>query len=183
MTASRIGAHFRLDSAVAVVTGGASGIGRATALALADAGAHVVIADRDQAASEEVASEIIATGSIASPLSVDVADEASVEDLFAEVQRRRGSINVLVNNAGIAIRKPAVELPLADWEKVVAVNMTGVFLCARVAARHMISSGKVGAIGNTASIMGCRAWGCRAWGCREAACIPTSPIRRRKEPS
>ena len=61
---------------------------------------------------------------------------------------------MLVNNAGAAIRKPAVELPLADWDKVVAVNMTGAFLCARAAARHMIAAGKGGAIVNVASIMG-----------------------------
>ena len=65
-----------------------------------------------------------------------------------------GSVDVLVNNAGAAIRKPAVELPQADWDTVVAVNMTGSFLCARAAARHMIAAGKGGAIVNTASIMG-----------------------------
>jgi NAD(P)-dependent dehydrogenase (short-subunit alcohol dehydrogenase family) len=154
MTESRIQAPFRLNSAIAVVTGGASGIGRATALALAEAGAHVVIADRDKSAAEAVASETIATGAVASALAVDVADEAGVEELFNEVLRRQGSIDLLINNAGIAIRRPAVELPLADWEKVVAVNMTGVFLCARIAARHMIASGKGGAIVNVASIMG-----------------------------
>jgi NAD(P)-dependent dehydrogenase (short-subunit alcohol dehydrogenase family) len=64
------------------------------------------------------------------------------------------SVDILINNAGIAIRRPAVELSLADWERVVSVNMTGVFLCARAAARRMIASGRGGAIVNTASIMG-----------------------------
>jgi NAD(P)-dependent dehydrogenase (short-subunit alcohol dehydrogenase family) len=66
----------------------------------------------------------------------------------------QGSVDVLVNNAGTALRKAAVQLPLEDWDKVVAVNMTGVFLCARAAARHMIAAGQGGAIVNMASIMG-----------------------------
>ncbi|WP_158816320.1 SDR family NAD(P)-dependent oxidoreductase [Methylocapsa sp. S129] len=147
-------ALFRLDRSVALVTGGAGGIGRATALALAAAGAKVVVADRDEAASQVVAAEIAEAGGQAVALSVDVASEASIEAVFAEIVKREGAIDILVNNAGIAIRRPAVELALADWDKVVAVNMTGVFLCARVAARCMIAAAKGGAIVNVASIMG-----------------------------
>ena len=143
--------RMRIDGAVAVVTGGARGIGRATALSLADAGARVVIADLDVAASGEVVAE---RGGEIWACQADVAKEDSVDALFDEVVRREGRIDVLVNNAGIAIRRPAVDLALADWEKVVAVNMTGVFLCARSAARHMIAGGRGGAIVNVASIMG-----------------------------
>jgi len=145
---------FRLDGAVAVVTGGANGIGRATVLALAAAGARVAIVDRDAAAAAALAAEIDAAGRPARALAADVSDEADVEALFAEVVAGEGRVDVLVNNAGTALRKPATELPLADWDKVVAVNMTGVFLCARAAARHMIAAGRGGAIVNTASIMG-----------------------------
>ena len=142
---------FGLSGAVAVVTGGGSGIGRAAAGLLAQAGAKVVVADRDVTAAEEVAAEI---GPSAFAVSADISLEADVERLFALAVEHHGHVDILVNNAGIAIRRPSTELALADWERVVAVNMTGVFLCARSAARHMIARGKGGAIVNIASIMG-----------------------------
>jgi NAD(P)-dependent dehydrogenase (short-subunit alcohol dehydrogenase family) len=145
---------MRIDGAVAVVTGGARGIGRATAWSLADAGARIVIADLDVAASGEVVAEVAERGGEIWAHQADIAKEDSVDALYDEVVRREGRIDVLVNNAGIAIRRPAVDLALADWEKVVAVNMTGVFLCARAAARHMIAGGRGGAVVNVASIMG-----------------------------
>jgi NAD(P)-dependent dehydrogenase (short-subunit alcohol dehydrogenase family) len=131
---------FRLDGEVAVVTGGASGIGRTVAAAFADVGAKVVSFD------------VAASGPEA--FQVDVTDEAQVRAAFADVVGRHGRIDVLFNNAGIAIRQPTTELSLDDWNKVVAVNMTGVFLCAREAARHMLAAGRGGRIVNTASIMG-----------------------------
>lgn len=147
-------ARMRMDGRVAVVTGGAHGIGRATALALAALGAKIVITDLDADASEKVVAEIAARGGAAWARSADVTKEDTVDALFAEVARREERIDVLVNSAGIAIRHPAVELTLSDWEKVIAVNMTGVFLCARSAGRHMIAGGRGGAIVNVASIMG-----------------------------
>jgi NAD(P)-dependent dehydrogenase (short-subunit alcohol dehydrogenase family) len=146
------GEKFRLDGAVAVVTGGANGIGRATAMLMAEAGARVVIVDRDGAAAAQLAAELGAERASAIP--ADISAEQDVNDLFRQVAGRHGGVDVLVNNAGAAIRNAAVDLPLADWEKVVAVNMTGVFLCARAAARHMIAAGRGGAVVNTASIMG-----------------------------
>jgi NAD(P)-dependent dehydrogenase (short-subunit alcohol dehydrogenase family) len=133
-------AEFRLDGEVAVVTGGASGIGRTVATALAAVGAHVAIFDLAAEGEDGYA--------------VDVADETQVEASFAKVVGRHGRVDVLFNNAGIAIRRPSTELSLDDWNKVVAVNMTGVFLCARAAARHMLTGGRGGRIVNTASIMG-----------------------------
>jgi NAD(P)-dependent dehydrogenase (short-subunit alcohol dehydrogenase family) len=130
---------FRLDGDVAVVTGGASGIGRAVATAFAAVGATVAIFD-------------VAGGEDVDP--VDVADEAQVEAAFARVVARHGRVDILFNNAGIAIRRPTTELALEEWNRVVAVNMTGVFLCARAAARHMLAAGRGGRIVNTASIMG-----------------------------
>jgi NAD(P)-dependent dehydrogenase (short-subunit alcohol dehydrogenase family) len=132
--------EFRLDGEVAVVTGGASGIGRVVAGAFAAVGAHVAVFD------------LAASGDDAH--AVDVADEAQVAAAFARVMARHGRIDVLFNNAGIAIRQPTTELTIEHWNKVVAVNMTGVFLCAREAARHMLASGRGGRIVNTASIMG-----------------------------
>jgi len=142
-------AQFRLDGKVAVVTGGARGLGRAAAELLAEAGAAVAILDRDAAAGAKTAGEI--AGASFHP--VDVTEEASVEAAMAAVVARHGGIDVLVNNAGIGLRHPAVDHPLADWDKVVAVNLTGVFLCARTAARTMLARGG-GAIVNLASIMG-----------------------------
>jgi NAD(P)-dependent dehydrogenase (short-subunit alcohol dehydrogenase family) len=142
---------FRLDGKVAVVTGGARGIGRATAATLVAAGASVALLDRDGEAAEPAAR---ALGNAASAYAVDVGDEASVEAAMAAVVKRHGGMDVLVNGAGISLRHPALDHPLADWEKVVAVNMTGVFLCARAAARHMRARNNNGAIVNIASTMG-----------------------------
>jgi NAD(P)-dependent dehydrogenase (short-subunit alcohol dehydrogenase family) len=142
---------FRLDGQLAVVTGGGSGIGRATALAFAKVGAHVVVADIDQATAEKVAGDIAASGGNARPYQLDVTDEAAVERCFAAAAGD-GRIDVLVNSAGVSLRRPALELPLADWERVNAVNVTGSFLCARAAARRMRDGG--GSIVNIASVLG-----------------------------
>lgn len=141
--------RFRLDDQIAVITGGARGIGRATAELFAAAGAKLVLADRDGA---EAARTAAAIGHGAEAQALDVTDEAAVEAFFADVATRKGRLDVLVNGAGASIRKATLELPKADWDTVVAVNMTGVFLCTRAAARHMIGRG--GAIVNVASIMG-----------------------------
>ena len=131
---------FRLDGEVAVVTGGSAGLGLAVADAYRAVGAKVAVLD------------LAASGE--DGYKVDVADEAQVTRAFDEVAKRHGRIDVLFNNAGIAVRRSTMELSLADWNKVVAVNMTGVFLCAREAARHMLASARGGRIVNTASIMG-----------------------------
>ena len=123
-----------------MVTGAASGIGRVVAEALAAVGARVASFD------------VAASGPDA--YKVDVTDETQVTAAFAEVVARHGRVDVLFNNAGIAIRQPTTELTLENWNKVVAVNLTGVFLCAREAARHMLAGGRGGRIVNTASIMG-----------------------------
>src|SRR5258708_29093833 len=148
-------AAFRLDGEVALVTGGASGIGRAIALAFARIGARVAVLDRDAVAGAEVAAEITAAGGKAEAHALDVTDAPEVDRIFADIVERHGRLDVLVNSAGIAIRKPAVELPLAEWERVMAVNATGSFLCARAPARHMLELELgVGRLGNIASIIG-----------------------------
>jgi NAD(P)-dependent dehydrogenase (short-subunit alcohol dehydrogenase family) len=144
---------MRLDGRVAIVTGGARGIGRETAETLAEVGAHVVLADLDMQAVESAAAEIRASGRHATATVANVADEASVNAMVQATLEREGRLDILVNNAGIAIRRPAVDLALDDWDKVLSVNLTGSFLCARAAARPMIAAGS-GAIVNVASIMG-----------------------------
>ncbi|WP_018183872.1 SDR family NAD(P)-dependent oxidoreductase [Kaistia granuli] len=143
---------FSLKGRFAAVTGGGSGIGLASAQALANAGARVVLLDRNP-----VAAEVLATLGMAAEhfaVTADVADEASLEAAFQAVADKAGKLDILVNSAGTAIRRPAVELSVADWETVVNVNMTGTFLASRIAARQMIAAGIKGSIVNVSSIMG-----------------------------
>jgi len=141
--------RFRLDGQMAVITGGARGIGRATAEAFVAAGARAVLIDLDL---EEAKKAALALGN-AEAHSLNVTLEAEVDRFFDELAERLGRIDVLVNNAGASIRKPTTELSAAEWDKVIAVNQTAVFLCSRAAARHMLPR-KSGAIVNLASIMG-----------------------------
>jgi NAD(P)-dependent dehydrogenase (short-subunit alcohol dehydrogenase family) len=140
--------NFLLEDQVTIVTGGASGIGRAVALTFAAAGAKVVVLDAHEKAASQVADEIGPSGQA---VVVDVRDAYAVERAFADISLRYGHIDVLFNNAGINRRHPSLEFPLDDWNAVVAVNMTGMFLCARAAVRHMRRGGR---IVNTASILG-----------------------------
>jgi glucose 1-dehydrogenase len=126
----------------ALVTGASSGIGRAIALSLGEAGADVVInyvSGEDKA--QGLAEEIRATGVRALALRADVSDEAQVEEMFACAIGQLGTIDILVNNAGLQQDAPFHELTLAQWNKVLAVNLTGQFLCARAAVREFLRRG------------------------------------------
>jgi len=126
------------SSKVAVVTGAGSGIGRAVAVALFDAGFDVVLAGRREAALVETAGLCSSRSGRALPIATDVADEAAVRHLFRETEIRLGRVDVLFNNAGRAGPPvPFEDLTLAQWNGVVAVNLTGMFLCAREAVRIM----------------------------------------------
>ncbi|HEX6113298.1 MAG TPA: SDR family oxidoreductase [Geminicoccaceae bacterium] len=140
---------LRLDGRVALVTGGGSGIGRASAHALAQAGAHVAVSDIAEAAARIVAEEI----GRGEAHRLDVADESAVRAVVHAVMDRHGRIDILVNNAGLGARMPTVDLPTERWRHVLAVNLDGSFFCAREAGRHMIAAGG-GAVVNVASIMG-----------------------------
>jgi len=150
----------RLENKNALITGGAGGMGRATALRLAQEGANVLIADRYLAPAEEVAREVGRTGRKAVPVQVDVADEASVEKMVEAAVRELGGIDIVFAAAGVSHerygeaedrRLKLIDKPLADWRKVMAVNLEGVFLTDRVAARVMVKAGKGGSIINVSS--------------------------------
>ena len=146
-------AAFSLAGQSAVVTGAGRGIGAGIARAFACCGARVHVLDRDEAAARDVAASIVAAGGRAVARIADVTDEAAIDAQMAAISGDDGRLDILVANAGTAIRRPATELALADWDAVVRVNLTGVFLSARSAARHMIAHGS-GSIVTMASIMG-----------------------------
>ena len=147
---------FRLDGRVALIAGGSKGLGEAMGAALASAGASVMLVSRHEDEARATAGRIAAaTGQRVLGMAADVSQKDQVSRMVEQTLAAFGQIDVLVNSAGIAIRHPAVELPLADWERVMAVNATGSFLCARAAARHMLELELgVGRIVNIASIMG-----------------------------
>jgi 3-oxoacyl-[acyl-carrier protein] reductase len=151
---------LRLRGRRALVTGGASGIGKATARRLLAEGATVAIADLAGHRLDEAAREL-APGGAVSCLVMDVTDEAQVERQTRAAADRMGGLDVLVTSAGITHPGTAWETSLADWQRVLAVNLTGTFLCVRVAAPIMIGRGW-GRIVMVASITGSHVWSERA---------------------
>ena len=142
---------FRLDGQVALVTGGASGLGAAIVAGLGQAGARVVIGDLDLPAAQAYASVLTELAEPPVALPVDVTRRESVEALVADVVERFGRIDVLVQSAGTAARHPAETFPEEAWDRVVAVNLKGAFLVAQAVGRHMLRQ-RAGAIVNIASI-------------------------------
>jgi meso-butanediol dehydrogenase / (S,S)-butanediol dehydrogenase / diacetyl reductase len=133
-----------------LITGGASGIGAATAARFLEEGARVCILDRDPKACEAVRQELPA---ISEAIIADVTDLMQVEAAFANAVRVMDGVDVLINNAGISIRHKFLDITPADWDRVIAVNLTGVFYVAQTAARHMTHRGS-GVILQTASTNG-----------------------------
>jgi len=130
---------------IALVTGAGSGIGKASALALAKAGWTLVLAGRRAGPLDEVARAIVAAGGQASAVVADVTDETSVEALFASIAQRHGRLDLLFNNAGIfAPKVPFEDLTAAQWRGVVDVNLTGAFFCMRAAFRMMKAQSPMG---------------------------------------
>ncbi len=147
---------FDLKDRVAIVTGGNGGIGLGMARGLAMAGARIVVAARNQEKSRGAVAELRRLGPEAIAVAVDVTDEAAVAALARQTMERCGRIDILVNNAGTNIRKPAHELALAEWQRVLDTNLTSAFLCARAVYPVMKAAGggKVINIGSMMSVFG-----------------------------
>ncbi|MDY4281467.1 MAG: SDR family oxidoreductase [[Pasteurella] mairii] len=144
---------MRLDGKTAFVTGGARGIGKSVAIAFAQAGANVIIADFDFKEAEKTATEI-SSSEKATVIAVktDVTDQVSVNNLMDIIKNRFNQLDIAFCNAGICMNIPAEDMTLAQWARVINVNLTGVFLTAQAAGKIMIEQGRGGSIINTASM-------------------------------
>ena len=142
----------KLSGRVAVITGASKGLGKAMSLALAAEGAKIVMIARNAGPLEEAAGEVRALGVEAVTITADVADEAQVERLRAEVIARFGSVHILINNAGMNLRKPLADFTLAEWRLVLDTNLTSAFLMSRAFIPHLVSGGG-GRIINLTSMM------------------------------
>lgn len=129
---------FDLAGRVAIVTGGGGGIGAATSLVLAEAGAHVVVVDRDKESAVRTAEDVVSAGGSAVAIDLDVTDSAALNDLVDEVVSRHRSLDVMVNNAGIITDSPPSTLPEEELDRVHAVNFKAVVFGSQAAARVMM---------------------------------------------
>ncbi|HTT74562.1 MAG TPA: SDR family oxidoreductase [Candidatus Binataceae bacterium] len=145
---------FDLSGRVAVVTGGNRGLGRAIALALADAGAAIAIIARDQGKSHETLDLLAERGARAIALKADFIERPDYQALLGEVERQLGGVSILVNNAAFAILKGVLEQSAEEWDDVIETNLTACFLLAKHAAQSMIARGSGGKIINVSSIAG-----------------------------
>ncbi len=137
---------MRLQDKSAIITGAASGIGKAIALRFAREGARVAIADLRKDAADATAREIRAIRGAALGLAMDVTDETAVNDGVAAVAAEFGGIDILVSNAGIQIVHPVEEFPFAEWKKMLAIHLDGAFLTTKACLPHMYRSGRGGSV-------------------------------------
>jgi NAD(P)-dependent dehydrogenase (short-subunit alcohol dehydrogenase family) len=146
-----------LTGKVAIVTGAGRGIGKATSLAIASCGAHVVLAARTESQLDEVATEIVNAGGRASKVITDVADEQSILNLFNHVNDEHGRLDVMINNAGLGIFGKLAEFETADLNTIMKINVDGTFICCREAMKMMIPNNS-GYIINISSVVGIKGY-------------------------
>jgi len=144
---------MRLKNKVAIITGAASGLGRATASTFAREGAKIVVADVNEEAGKKAVAEILQAEGAAHFARVNVADPESVDRMVTDTVTRYGKIDILINNAGILADARLVKMEIAQWQRVIDVNLKGVFLCGQAVARVMETQGH-GVILNAASVVG-----------------------------
>ena len=144
---------MRLKEKVAIITGGASGIGKATAILFAAHGAKIVVADIDERGANQTVTDIHNAGNEAIYIQTDVTISANTERMVAETVSRYGKLDILLSSAGIAMRLPVADLPEEDWHRCLDVNLTGVYLCAKAAIPAMRKN-RGGSIINLSSIYG-----------------------------
>lgn len=128
----------KLEGKKAIVTGGGRGIGRAIALAMAEEGCDIAVVSRTRGEIDRVAGEINMFGSMGLAIQADISEPPDVEHIVHKTLNNFGRIDILVNNAGIAIFKPFLDLTLDDWDKTMAVNLRGSFICAQEVAKYMV---------------------------------------------
>jgi NAD(P)-dependent dehydrogenase (short-subunit alcohol dehydrogenase family) len=141
-----------LHGKIALITGASKGLGKAMALALSQAGATIALVSRDEGKLQDVKREVESSGGKADVFLADVKDETQVERLETDVSNRLGKVQILVNNAGINLRKNLIDFSLAEWQSVIDTNLTSVFLMCRKFVPHMRGTG-YGRILNMTSIM------------------------------
>ncbi len=145
---------MRFENTGVLITGAGSGIGRAASLAFATAGAAIAAADLRLEAAQATASAVEELGRKAVALQVDVTQPDSVQAMVEQAVAGLGSLDVLINSAGVREIVPFLELPAEEWTKVIGTNLTGTFLCSQAVARHLIAQNKSGKIINLSSVAG-----------------------------
>ena len=147
---------MKLKDQVAIITGAGRNIGEETAKLLASEGACIAVVDMDRGRADKVAADIKAAGGDAAGFVADVSDEAAVQTLVADVTAKWGRIDILVNNAAYSDNKTIFEITKAEWDKTIAVTLTGPFLVSKYVAQQMVKGGKGGKIVNVGSTSGFR---------------------------
>ena len=165
-----------LEGRVAVVTGAGSGMGRAFAERLAQAGATVAVAEIDEASGVRAAAELTDLGLSAIPYRIDVRDRAGVQLMVDDLQDRFGRVDVLVNCAGVFTGGPSEDVTPDEWDQVLGINLEGTFICCQIVGRVMIAQ-RSGSIINVGSLTAMGGWAKRAcYGTSKAAVVALTQI-------